>query len=678
MELKRQVDANNQFLTWFDAGEKQIIDDARSAYRMNLDDAETREELGLSQLPSTKSTEYVDHFVDTALPLYHQSRDAITFQALDCDVNKDHLAKLLTEIFRIRSKPQYFDFFNWHAQALTAVATDGIVCALVSWIKETKTKKSKQYLLIDELGEAKEVSEENYNLAKKNLPPGFSTDAKDIETPITVKDTWSIDLLEPGKDIIWDVKIPQLDVNMGQFCIVKLRKSAQWIMNKSKQGIFKKLKLSEVKEFLKTGLDVNKDNSATTPDVDYVDQDEFNEAEVWFAFEKVDNEWMVSFSIEGKFELSESDKTVNEVFFAGREVNRLPVVIGAIKMKLWESLGRGIPETIKPIEREYIDHINNFNDLVKQISQGGRARFQPGTDIDEEQVLRARAFYADKDDVEFMPVQQGVLESLRGADFTNTKINSLVPTTPGGVGRDVVPKGAGDDTLGSLQLTMQRADGKMSVNLLTYNNTFFIPIMWLIAQNEFAYETNEMLTRLAAKKAKVAPPMMGYNIDFRQLDFDVDIQILAGLGTVPPSQKGQALIQMATLAKTLGITGDVLKLFAELSEINGYDADAFKPQIMQPAQPQPDYKLNLAIDLIQLMSIEPTAGKFLLDKMMQGGMDVSAKVDGKNPQTEKMINEAKQNGGGYMAPDRTGTVVDGTGQAALGMSRGGMNSNAAG
>lgn len=635
MDLKRQTQLVESFNAWFNSGLANVIADNRRRYRMQMNDAADREKRGLSALPSTKSASVSDRFREKALLEYHENIDSISYTSKDVNhIEKEELTRWLTELFIYRSQ-NTFPFFSWHSASLLAGAVDGIEAAMVWWRREAATVKSVQTNVL-----------------------GFE---EEINTPVVIRDTWWIDQLMPGRDIVWDPKVPFMDVNLGQFAKVSLKKSVDECNSLAEIGVFD-LPV-EWKNYQNKKDYRHNDVNPTVSDPNNMDSGDKNLIDVWCFFYKESNTWMCQFSIQGNTEIS-TRRPVNDVFFAGRQVNRLPVVVGVCQQKLWESVGRGLPETIAPIEDEWQDQRNNLNDIAKATAQGGRIRVNPDADVNLDDVLNSRIFYAEPNEVEFVQYNSGIMESMRASDPLVADMNELLPVGIESRGKAVAPKGT-NNTLGAAQMMDQASNSKLGVQLMTRNETFMKPLLWLIAQLEFAFETDETIGRIAAHKADTMAPYTGGMLDFSKLDFDVDVQINAGMGSVPRFQKYQMIQQLYQLGQTIGLPMDPMKFYRQASILAGYAPETFlNPNPPPPPPPKVEYKCNVDIP-IQFLPQE--AQMMLMQKMMTGQMNVSADIQSKDLQA--IVNETNQN---TMPQRADAPMVDGTGEAAMGMSQGGQ------
>lgn len=668
MELTDQRDLEKSFYSWFDGGLKKTIDDSRRRYRMELADSKERSDRGLSCLPSSKSTTIVDSAVDRAIQEFHLDPQGFSYTAVELGVpEKDALCQWLTQIVKRRAK-RTFKLVTWHKKGLKALFTDGMVAAMASWRHETKTKETKQYVYVGATG-AMVITKEQYDQIKDIDPAGLKKET--LKEKVVVRDTWWLDLLMPGRDILWDPTAPLLDVNLGQWCLVKLRMSLSDINNQIANEVFNATTEEDLKKYQVTSIDEHSDDNTTGTDPATVDFSDLNSIEVWAFFDREGNDWGVQFSLKGEKPLSRR-KPVNDVFFNGREVNCLPVVIGYADDELWENVGRGLPKVIAPLEDEATDHRNNYNDYAKQLLQG-KSWVSPDSDIDIDDLInRPVVMGVYGQDFGQIPLPQGAMDVLRATDSINSEMNGLIPVSVSAMGSRVVQKGQ-NATLGTVQMNQAAADGKIGVSLTIYKETFFEQLLYLIAQLEFSWETDELVAKYAASKVPngFQAPTDGMNIDFRTLDFDFDVQINAGLGSVPLQQKAQTLIQVGDWRKANGVPTDMGSIAQQLNVVTGYDAQAFDlPAPPQPSPPDVEYKATVNIDLAALLALAPEAGTFLMQKMLSGEMSVDAKVTQKDPKQR----EAEQNGGGLFTPDRTGDFVDATGPAAMGMSQGGMQS----
>lgn len=630
--LKRQTEFATNFETWFDSKLKPIIDDNRRRYRMQLEDAEDRESRGLSALPSTKSTSAVDRAVEKAVLEYHGEPDAISFTAKNTnDSDADQRAKWLDQIIKYRME-HTFPFAVWHVSSLTACFADGLEGGLVSWKREAYKVKEKVYSYTLPDGQMQPVPKEVYEQFKGT--PGFNETENERE--ISTVDSWWIDQLKPGENLLWDIKAPLLDINMGQACLVKLDRPLDWIVKLGEQGIIDPVKADALRSFQGPKSDSRShDVSATLGDVDQIDMGDLNNIEVWLWFEKVDCRWMVSFSIEGKLHLSDP-KPVDEIFYNGRQVNKLPVVLGTAKLKLWENAGRGLPETVAPVEDEWIDHRNNLNDAAKLAIQG-RWRVNKNSDIDIDSLLNSPVFYGNMGEAELLNQEYNISGALRAADAITADFNELVPVDMGS--RQVIPKGT-DKTLGALQLAMGASNDKLSVSLLVRNITFLRPLLFIIAQMEIAWETDETVLRLAGGKVRSEQngqqqpfqvPQVGDEVDFRKLDVPFQIQINAGLGSIPRQEKIGVITQLFQMGKAAGIPVDAMKMFKQVCVLAGFDAEQFIGQ-PEPA-PGPEIKVDLNLDFGYLSNpaLLTPPQQAILQMIMGQTQNLNASVNAKQP-----------------------------------------------
>jgi len=663
--LTRQKDFEESFNSWFSSGLQQTLADNRARYRMQMQDAEEREERGLSALPSTKSTSVVDRAVDRALMDYHTDADSISFTSRAVnDPVSDQLANILTKDFQYRAQ-NTFPFFTWHNASLTACFADGMEAAMVRWKKESyQDDGPTEYEFEGEVfseDEIAELSEEDRAL----LTP------RKTQSESVLCDTWWIDQLKPGENFLWDFKAPYLDVNMGQAALVKIPMTVDEIMDMAEKGLFRKMKRDEVERKLSVSgtesvyADINK----TVSDPQLIDGGFLNRAPVWIYFFKEKFLWFVTFSIDGEMELSDP-KPVNDVFFNGRPVNRLPVVLGTAKLKLLENVGRGLPETIAPIEDEWTAHRNNINDAAK-ITIQGRWRVEPGAEVCIDDVLNNRTFYASQGDVEAIDRQMNLMDSMRAADSLNADMNELVPV--GMESRQLVPKGT-NKTLGATQLALGGQQEKLSVQLMVRNETFFKPLLWLIAQLTFAFESDETIFKIAAIQAGVdpnQPPFAAFidgkpGIDFSVFDFDANVQINAGLGSVPRQQKLSNMMMIYQLAQSLGVDLDGMDIVKRANVLAGFDANQFNPQARQPSPPPVDYKLDIKTSMMELAALDPEISAAIIQKIKEGQFSVSTVADDQAAMNEMMHNMMSNPSGAPV------TDVAGNPEAAQGMSEGGQ------
>ncbi len=670
MELSRQKELVSSAQAWFDGKLKTIITDSRRRYRMQLKDAKDRSSRGLSTIPSTKSTSAVDRYVERLAIEMFQDPDSISFTSKTAfDPDKDIGGRLLTQDFIYRSSGQngMFPFFTWHQASSLAGAVDGLEAALVWWRHESYSEPTEEYLHL-----GKPIDKAVYDKYRNVMPDDFQK-VKGSKKYVTC-DTWWIDQLEPGLDIIWDPTVGLLNVELGQFVRLKLRRTVDQLKAMAEIGILDKAKVTDetLKKYQKTpgsSLTYTINGDKTVDNGKDVDLKDHNGVDLNVMFYKENNCWKVSFSL-GDFadELS-SPKKVKDVWFAGRDVNILPVSVGYNKPKLLEQVGWAIPEIISPLEDEHVNHKNNVSDAAK-IAIQGRWWVEEGGDTNIDNLLNSRVVYG-KAGADFgsLDTNMDIVTSLRADDMLNQEINELIPAGLQSGARGVVPKGT-NKTLGATQLGKMESDEKLGVQIVTRNQTFMYKVLYLIAQLTICFETDETILRIAGNKAGVELPtvnkMDGSTVpDLSVIDIDVDIQINAGLGSAPRYQKAQSTMQLVDWGKTHEIRVDAVAAYRQLSVLAGYGPEDLldKTPPQQPPPPPVDHKATFAIPWEALsMAVKDK----VLEGIMAGTTAVSATVK------DDPLAEARQNGGGMMLPDRTGQVVDGTDSAAQAMSEGGQ------
>jgi hypothetical protein len=424
-----------------------------------------------------------------------------------------------------------------------------------------------------------------------------------------------------------------------------------------KAGVFKNISEEDLKKHATSSSQSANQNNYTdytslATDPNTVDMGEFNTIEVWVSFEKKNCQWTVSFSIKGEKELTD-EESVNDVFFGGRFYDGLPIVMGVSDFELYEALGRGIPKLIAPIEDELSDHRNNVNDMAKQAATG-KYRVNPDSDTDLNSLLNDKIFYARQGEVDKLDFSQEMNVVMRAADMTGGDIAALAPVSM--ADSHIVGKGNAGDTLGSVQLALGGNDKKLNARLLIRNYTFLSKILRIVAEMTMAFETDQTIARVALKKGNIDPAKFEDVVDgqrvinFGNLDFDVDIQINAGLGNVPKQQRAAKIMQYTEWAKAHGVAVDIPGIDKQLKVLNGFNEDQFVlPEGMAKAEPPPvEYKATVNIDLATLLQFLPEAGQFLLEKMMNGEMGVTASIKERSDKIPGYLKEEKDGSPSHM------------------------------
>jgi hypothetical protein len=621
---------------------------------MKLKDENERTSRGLSAVPSVKSTSTVDRAVERAIMEYHGDPDAISFTSKEgeLDPHQEMLARWLTEDFNLRTRPgsATFPFLVWHISSLTAAFADGLEAAMVWWNKQSYEEPlPPSYVLNTEEGQ-REISEQEYEVIKDISPDSVEV-VDDLTEEVVTKDTFWIDQLKPGENLVWDFKSAFLDVNLGTMCIVKVLRSLPEMEDLADSGVFDKFDKEKAETYLNIQAGET-DNTKTAGDPETFNLDPYNRGEVWVCFEReAGGKWMCEFALDGECAIS-TRRPVNDVFFNERRVDRLPVVLGTHKMKLWEALGRGEPETIAPIEDEMINHKNNVSDAAK-IELQGRWRVDPESDINIDKLLNSRVFHAEPGEFERVDQNLNIVDSLRVADGLGAEMAELVPV--GMENRNLVPRGNAK-TLGAIQLALGSQNEKLSVQLLVRNATFMEPLLYLIAQLLMAYETDQTVLRIAGQRALKGagenapqgfPPQVlnqektGTVLDHRSLDFEASVRINAGLGAAAREDKANTLINLSAWRTGNGVPTDTAAIAKQLNVLAGYDPDAFTPA-EAPEPPGPALSGNLNIDIVALnqMLMNPEMIHPEIRKIIEAFSESSERVSG------TIYNSAEQLTGG--------------------------------
>jgi hypothetical protein len=604
-----------------------IFRDNRARYQMQLKDSAERTKRNLSVLRSTKSTAAVDRTVDRALQDYHGDPDGISFSPrLDLTEEDSLKAKWLSEDFKYRCG-NTFPFFTWHCASLTAGFTDGLEAAMVSWKKESYTEKKavKRHFFVPEQGDPEEIPEDILNRFQHLGPDNFMSMDDEEEEECVVTDTFWIDQLDPGKNLFWDMKSPLLNLNMGRGLLVIIEKSLDDLINMAKSGTIDKVTAEDLEQYRTPGLNAStggvvsqRSGQATTVgDPDNFDMGDLNCIPLWIYFKRVGCQWKCFFSAKGEKQLS-GLKDVNDLFFRGRKVHRLPVVMGTSKLKLWEAVGRGLPETIAPIEDEWSAHRNNINDAAKMTIQG-RYRLEPTSRIKVDDLINAAVFRASKGEYEKVDQNLNLSDSMRAAESINADMTELIPI--GMENRQITPRGT-TKTLGAVQLALGQSNEKLSVQLMVRNETFLKPLLSLIAELLMAFETDSNILRIAAIKAGFAPMQWQGTVDFRQLDFPVQVSINAGLGSMPRQQKAENALQLFDWGKMNGIRQDTGKIYRMLSSLAGFEPEQFVDKSPQQAPPKPVAEMKLAINT-DFITLPIELQQFITERVLNSDMGSS-------------------------------------------------------
>lgn len=629
IDLTKQKACVDKFVDWFESGGtgenasneqgssfREMIDDARRRYRMQLDQTGLkRKNNKLSSLPSTKSMSITDHAVEQFLDVYHGEPDALSYTAYGItDEMTEKKVQWLSKIFEIRSK-KTAKLFTWHRRSLQQGLIDGIECAMTYWVKESYIEPEKYYI------QGMEATKDEADMFSAIAPQEVQVIP---EQEIILRDTFWIDSLMPGHDIFWDPEAPLADIQLGRWALVKLMRNCSQLESLAQAGILDLFDAEQMDNYHGTSDAPVNDDSRISQDP----SDNTKLVELWCFFYKCGFRWKVQFSAKGAYELS-SFKSVDEVFWGGKLTNLIPVVVGYSNPTLWESFGRGIPMDIASLEDEYSNNRNNLQDAANRALQK-KYLIQRGSDVDINQLIHMPAVYAEPGEVTEMSTQVSMLESLRATDALQSDISEIAPAGVMSRGRSIVPNGT-DQTLGALQMTMQDSGGKLNAMLRTRNETFLEPLLYRIGKLIQIFETDQTLMRTAANKVGFNPqilmdPQGRMMIDPRQLDMDFEVSINAGMGHIPKFQKSQILMQMVDWRISHQIPTDINAAARQLMVLAGLDPDMYNPKEMPPPpQPQVDYKLNIDMPAVLL---PPEAQQFLMQKMINGEMNVTTKVDG--------------------------------------------------
>ena len=146
-------------------------------------------------------------------------------------------------------------------------------------------------------------------------------------------------------------------------------------------------------------------------------------------------------------------------------------------------------------------------------------------------------------------------------------------------------------------------------------------------------------------------------IDFSVLDFDVNVEINAGLGEMPDVEKFNNLVQFQVFCKQIGVTLDPMVLGQIGASLAGYAFDRFNPK-PPPGAPPPELNNKLTVTA-EFSELPANVQQMLVSKWMTGEVSTDSKIDSR-------MKEMLHNRNAQPAPDMT------RGAAAAAMSEGGQ------
>jgi hypothetical protein len=150
-----------------------------------------------------------------------------------------------------------------------------------------------------------------------------------------------------------------------------------------------------------------------------------------------------------------------------------------------------------------------------------------------------------------------------------------------------VANNAANDTLGGSRMANQAASVVADYGLRTYIETWYEPTLRQLVQLERYYESDEVIIRLCADKAKLFPKYGPDQLSQMIETYDADVKVNVGMGASDPAQRLQKFlvaINMAMRVMALPTPGmNKKEVIKEIFSMSGYrDGSRFMEQQVDP------------------------------------------------------------------------------------------------
>ena len=252
----------------------------------------------------------------------------------------------------------------------------------------------------------------------------------------------------------------------------------------------------------------------------------------------------------GTEELLSEPEPLEKVYFHGIR----PYAMGYAILETHKALKTSMPILIKPLQQETNDIANQRIDNVKLVLNK-RYYVARGRQVDVQSLVRnvpggVTLLTDPKTDV----VEANWNDVTSSSYVEQDRINSDMDDVAGNFSPSTkVANNAINDTLGGSRMAAQGAGLMTDYLLRTVIETWWEPVLRQLIKLEAAYETDENILALAAKKARLFPKYGLSRITDDLLLNDVMLSVNVGMGSSNPQQRMQNFM-MATQAAIVIVT----------------------------------------------------------------------------------------------------------------------------
>jgi len=289
-------------------------------------------------------------------------------------------------------------------------------------------------------------------------------------------------------------------------------------------------------------------NQRTDPKMNETDISDFTIVWVHQNFIDIDGQDMVYFTLGTEHMLTEA-VPIEEMYFHGKR----PIVMGAVIMETHKTYSSSSCSLGKDVQRE-INEIANLRIDNVRFAMNKRYFAKRGRQVDLRSLTRnvpsSVTLMNDVDDVKVVETKDVTSSSYQEQDRLNNDFDELMGHFSGS---SVSSNRKLNETVGGMELLTDDANQVSEYQLRTFVETWVEPVLNQLMMLEKHYETDEVILKLAGRKAKIIDKYKVDTIDDELLEQETGITVNVGIGATNPAKQIEKFVYgMSAVRDILG------------------------------------------------------------------------------------------------------------------------------
>lgn len=288
----------------------------------------------------------------------------------------------------------------------------------------------------------------------------------------------------------------------------------------------------------------------------------------------------------GKVELLSRPRTIQEVYpiFKGKR----PYSMGVCVIESHKVLPNGVADLAQPLQTEANEIANQRRDNVKLVLDK-KYIVARGRQVDVEALVRGvpgGVIMANNvnEDVREMEWSDVTGSSFQEQNLINVDLDELVGNFSGG---SVQTNRQLNETVGGLKMLNQSASIMTEYLLTTFRETWIEPVLRHLMLMEQAYESDEEIIGLAAKRAQLFQKFGISQVSDEMLKREISLSINVGMGATNPDERLKKFLAATSAAYQMSMQpppgANVKEIVKEIYSFAGFrNGERFFPSQVDP------------------------------------------------------------------------------------------------